>query len=297
MITTTKLPFSYIVSNTKWDLFWVLIVSVISYITFQYLIDIPDMGMSIPAFLGTSISLIIGFKLSHSYDRWWEARKIWGAIVNDSRSLTIQLKNFVSAGEGDKTVIKMANRQIAWAYSFGQALRGQDSLSNTEEFLDSDEYEELKKHNNIPFTLLNLQGEDLASLHQHGKINDYQQIQIDKTIVRLVESMGKAERIKKTVFPTTYRIYLHLSIYIFVVMLAEAMAETAGIWEIPRLLAITTPFFFMEKTAYFLQDPFEGRPTDTPVTSIARSIQINIMQILKMDNVPEPLKNESYYVM
>lgn len=80
-------------------------------------------------------------------------------------------------------------------------------------------------------------------------------------------------------------------------MLAEAMAETAGIWEIPRLLAITTPFFFMEKTAYFLQDPFEGRPTDTPVTSIARSIQINIMQILKMDNVPEPLKNESYYVM
>ncbi|MFY0625591.1 MAG: hypothetical protein JXR07_04820 [Reichenbachiella sp.] len=297
MIISTKLPISYILSSTKWDMLWVLFVSISSYILFQYYIDIPDINMAIPTFLGTAISLILGFKLSHSYDRWWEARKIWGSIVNDSRTLVIQLKNFTGTKDIDGIVKKVANRQIAWNYSLGQSLRKEDPYANIEEFLADGELEYLKGQHNVPFAMLDLHSEDISSLHAKGCLNDYQQMQIDKTIVRLCESMGKAERIKNTVFPPTYRIFLHLSIYVFVVMLSEAMVESAGIWEIPRLMLITIPFFFIEKTAYFLQDPFEGRPTDTPLTAIARTIEINIKQLLGMGELPTNKADQGYYVM
>ena len=145
--------------------------------------------------------------------------------------------------------------------------------------------------------MMNKHGEDLSQLHQSGAINDYQQIQVDQTLVRLVESMGKAERIKNTIFPTTYRIYLHIFIYIFVIMLAISMADTVGWWEIPRLIFITLPFFLMEKTAYYLQDPFENRPSDTPVTAIARTIEMNINQLIESGEVKETTSNDKYYVM
>ena len=275
---------------------YVALVSVIAFLIFQ-IVDLPDMPIAIPAFLGTAISLVLGFKLSHSYDRWWEARKVWGAIVNDSRTLVIQIRNFTSSESAFSTVQAMANRQIAWCYSLGQSLRKLDPLENVKRNVSSQEWEYLQKHNNVPLGLINKQAEDLAYLLNSKEINEYQQVHIDKTLVRLVDSLGRAERIKNTVFPTTYRIFLHFFIYIFVVMLAVSMADSVGWWEIPRLLLITLPFFLLEKTAYYLQDPFENRSTDTPVTAIAQTIETNINQLMDSKELPTFEEVSEYYVM
>ena len=97
---------------------------------------IPELPISIPAFLGTAISVILSFKLNQSYDRWWEARKIWGGIVNDSRTFVIQLQMFLSKGN-ESSIKKIAYRQVAWCYCLGQSLRGLDPLGNLEKFLSS----------------------------------------------------------------------------------------------------------------------------------------------------------------
>ncbi len=295
MLSAKRIPLKYILWSIRWDIFNVCLVSVLAFLLFQVM-DLPDMPIAIPAFLGTAISLVLGFKLSHSYDRWWEARKVWGAIVNDSRSLVMQIKHFASGGSS-ATIGRMTKRQIAWCYSLGQSLRRLSPFDHVKDNVSDEEWEYLQHHLNVPLAMMNKHGEDLAELHKKGELNDYQQVQVDQTLVRLVESMGKAERIKNTVFPTTYRLFLHFFIYIFVVFLAVSMADTVGWWEIPWLIFITIPFFMLEKTAYYLQDPFENKPTDTPVTAIARTIDTNLKQLIDSDDLPEVPPNDGYYVM
>jgi len=296
MLTTTKIPLGYIIKSTWLDMLMVFFVSVMMYEIYS-VIDLTNIPVSITALIGTSISLVLAFKLGQSYDRWWEARKVWGSIVNDSRSLIIQVKNFTQSKDL-MLLEKIAFRQIGWCYSFGQSLRGFSPFDNLEGLLSKEELEEIKKHENVGLALLDRHAGDLVKLKQAGLISDFQYMQIDQTIVRLCTSMGQAERIKKTVFPTAYRLFLHFFIYIFVVMLSNTLAETDGIYEIPILMMIISPFFLLEKTAYFLQDPFENRPTDIAVTSIARSIEVNIRQLInKGNNTSVEANDSSYYVM
>ena len=103
MLLNKRIPVSYILNNVKYDLIIVLSVSLSAlYVTDRYVELLPEMPLTIPAFIGTAISILLSFKLSQSYDRWWDARKIWGAIVNDSRSFVIQLQSLTSKGNEEK---------------------------------------------------------------------------------------------------------------------------------------------------------------------------------------------------
>ncbi|MEP2025237.1 MAG: bestrophin family ion channel [Reichenbachiella sp.] len=295
MLLTTKIPLKYIFTSTWKDLCFVFCVAMLTVLAYKYY-DIANIPPNITGLVGTSISLVIAFKLSQSYDRWWEARKIWGAIVNDSRTLVLQLRSF-TMGEETGIVSQIAERQIGWCYSLGQTLRKLPPMAGLDSFLSTEELSQVEKHKNVPLALLDFHASDLTRLRKSETINDFQQIQLDKTIVRLCESMGKAERIKNTVFPTTYRLFLRWFIYIFVVLLSITLAETDGYGDIPLLLLITGPFFLLEKTAYFLQDPFENRPTDIPVTQIAKTIHWNIRQLLGSENLPETHQSGEFFVM
>jgi putative membrane protein len=122
-------------------------------------------------------------------------------------------------------------------------------------------------------------------------------VQLDNTLVRLCDSMGKAERINGTVFPSTYRYFLHFIIYLFVVTLSIALNNVEIIFELPLLLLISAAFLLIQKSAYHLQDPFRNRPSDVSVTAIARTIDINIRQLLGERDVPEPLKPNDFYIL
>lgn len=106
--------------------------------------------------------------------------------------------------------------------------------------------------------------------------------------------MGGAERISKTVFPSTYRLVLHFIIYIFVITLAISLKGTNNIFVLPLLLLISASFFSIEKIAYHLQDPFRNLPSDVPVTE---TIEINIRQLLSEEIIQAPKQPKSYYVM
>ncbi|MEI6864718.1 bestrophin family ion channel [Flavicella sp.] len=295
MILDKRIPLSYWFKIIRFDMFIMGLFSSFVFILSLYLkqLTIP---FSIVAFLGTAISLLLSFKLSQSYDRWWEARKIWGSIANDSRSFVIQLKNFTN-GADPELVKRMGFRQMGWCYVLGNDLRELDSLEVAKEFVSTEELKVLKTSQNRALTLLDFHNRDLLELHKSGSINDYQQIQIDNTIVRLCASMGKSERIKNTCFPKTYRMTLHLFVYIFLISLSLSLTDLHIFVEIPLLMAISLPFFLLEKIAITIQDPFENRPTDTPITSIARTIEINLKQLLGEKEIPEKLISDTYYIL
>jgi putative membrane protein len=302
MLVDKRLPFRYIFNKVKLDLFRVLLFSIVFHILKFYVAQqLPEIPFQLPAILGTSISLLLAFNVNQSYDRWWEARKIWGAIVNDSRTLVVQLKQFTDTHiypEGDSIVKKMAHRQIAWCYCLGQSLRAlKPIMPEQEPMLSKNDLDFVNRNNNKPYALMMLHSHDLKELHSAEAINSFQQIQLDSTIMRMVDSMGKAERINSTVFPVTYRIFIHFFIYLFLIILSLALVETIGIYEIPVLILIASTFFLIEKTARHMQDPFRNKPTDTAVTAIARTIEINIRQVLQEADVPAPQPQEKFYLM
>jgi len=297
MIIDKKIPLPYIFSRIKYELLIVFAVGLITnFLTIQFNNLLPEMPLTIPALLGTAISILLSFKMNQSYDRWWEARKVWGSIVNDSRSLVIQLQSFL--GNDDKEYIKrIAYRQIAWCYSLSKSLREMNAMEGSEHLIRETEQFEILRHNNKALAILQLNAKEIRELKQNNKLETFTHLQLDNTLVRLCDAMGKAERINNTIFPTTYRQFLHYIIYLFTITLSISLSGVKMVFEIPLLLFIAAAFFLIEKSAYDLQDPFKNRASDVPVTSIARTIEINIRQLLGEMELPETIKPIDFYIL
>ncbi|MFV5694698.1 bestrophin family protein [Flavobacterium sp. LB3P122] len=244
-------------------------------------INIP---IAIPTIIGTIISLLLAFKSNQAYDRWWEARIIWGSIVNDSRTLLRQIIIFYNdpdfSVQANDFKEKFAKRQAAWCYSLGQMLREKDPTKTIKDLLDEDDLRFVKRHKHVPNAILILHAKDLKKALTNNKINVYQQVEIDNTLTRLCDSMGKCERIKNTIFPTTYSMYIRFALCLFIILLPFGLINTIGWLQIPLVTTIAAAFFLIEKMAIHLQDPFENRPTDTPVSAISIAIEKNLMQMV-----------------
>jgi putative membrane protein len=300
MLLKENIPVKYIFGKIKKEVIMVTVYAVliaIMYNSFHFTrISIP---IAVPTILGTVISLLLAFKSNQAYDRWWEARTLWGAIVNDSRSLTRQLLTFVDTpyAEDEQKAFceRVAKRQIAWCYSLSHHLRRENPMQGLDRLLCAEDIEHVKRYDNIPVGLLELQGADLRAAFKLGWITEYQQVAMDETLTRFSNEMGGCERIKNTVFPATYSVYIHLSVLLFVLLLPFGLIEFFGVVEVPLVIAIASSFFLIENMAIHLQDPFENKPTDTPTTTISRTIERDIKQMLKENyKQEEPAVGASY---
>ena len=108
--------------------------------------------------------------------------------------------------------------------------------------------------------------------------------------------MWKSERIKNTVFPKEYQQVLHMSIYMFLGFMSISLENLTQHWEPLLLIFLATPLLLIEATAKHLQDPFDNQPTDVPIHSISRNIEINILSLLQADDIPEPAANNDFYI-
>lgn len=285
MLLKKKIPMKYVLGKIRVELILVLLY-VISFDLLHrfYETEAMNIPIAIPTIIGTVISLLLAFKSNQAYDRWWEARMIWGAIVNDSRTLLRQVIGFYKdpdfSVEANEFKENFAKRQAAWCYSLGQALRGKDPLKPIKHLLTADEFRYVSKHKHVPNAILILHSRALKIAKDQGKINTYQQVEIDNTLTRLCDSMGKCERIKNTVFPTTYSLYIRFTLCLFIMLLPFGLTNLVGWLQIPLVTTIAAAFFLVEKMAIHLQDPFENRPTDTPVTAISTAIEKNLIQMV-----------------
>ncbi|MDR2235940.1 MAG: hypothetical protein LBE92_07440 [Chryseobacterium sp.] len=247
---------------------------------------------NIPALLGTAVSLLLAFRTSQSYERWWEARTVWGAIVNDSRTLIRLVKQFYPEGE-EKTIRYFAERQIIWTYAMGEALRKQPFSEKVQHYLN--QYGITAA--NVPNALLDAHSMQIKKTAASSGLTDFQQIQLNEIITKLCDSMGKCERLKNTVFPRAYSLLLHTLIYVFAAVLPFGLDDSQLIVEILITFLIPVVFIAIEKTSIMMQDPFENRPVDTPMTSLAQTIEINIRQMIGEKDVPGKKENLLYYEM
>lgn len=302
MLLKKNIPVKYIFGKIKFEILWVAIYGItIEIIYYNFKMTNWSIPMTVPTVLGTIISLLLAFRSNQAYDRWWEARIIWGAIVNDSRTLARQVLSLIEHPYAPDSIDgfkqRFIQRQIAWCYALGKGLRKDDPMPLVRKFVSEDEYQYVKEYDNRHLGLLQLHSRDLNNALKQGWVNPYQQIEIDNTLTRLCDAMGKCERIKNTVFPSTYSLYIHLALHFFILLLPFAMVDLFGFLMVPVLVVITACFFLIEKMAIHLQDPFENKPTDTPVLSISRNIERDLKQMMSDNQVLTSVEPGRFYIL
>ncbi|RZK75849.1 MAG: hypothetical protein EOO85_12885 [Pedobacter sp.] len=294
MLLVQNIRLTRILRNT-WQVDLIMIASCTgAYLVREYLIahhfEIP---VIIPSLLGTAIAFFIGFNNNQAYDRWWEGRKIWGALVNDSRSFSRSLLTYTS--DADTTAVRMIHRHIAFLYVLKASLRNATD-ENVSKYLSEEDVEEISHHTNMHNALLTIQARDLQTLYQANKIDGFKFMDINGMIVRFTDSMGMSERIKNTVFPTTYTYLTKVFIWLFVVSFTLVISQSAGVYAIFLGWLIGFVFVSTQINGMSLVDPFMNNSSGVPLNQITRTIEINLLQMLNETEIPEPIKaiNDEY---
>ncbi len=255
----------------------------------------------IPATLGTVLAFFIGFNNNQSYDRWWEARKIWGSIVNNSRTFTRQILTFVQdKGNPEIKAQKryMVKRHITYLYALKMNLRNEPDKYFYKHISDLD-YVKVKHQTNLPNALLMCQSDDILHLYEKGYIDQIQFLELNKMLTEHTNDLGASERLKNTVFPTVYNFYSKYFIWIFIYCATMSMGNGVGIWAIPFGTLIGYAFFTIQSLGQLLVNPFEkDNKMGIPLDSITRTIEINLLEMLKEKDIPEPIQSvRGEYIM
>ncbi len=261
------------------------------------------------AVLASAVGVFLAFRFNEAYARWWEARILWGGIVNASRSFARQVASYVTEAAVSGTVHspgleairrELLHRQIAWVNALRLSLREQAIFPEIDAFLEPDEARALREARNVPTQLTRRQSERLRSLFPSDAAGEQILTRFETTLTELTALQGGTERIKRTAFPD--RVIYTSRLFVWVVALLTALAfidpvEVVYVLEFIVVLAIVLSFKLLAQLGEELNDPFENRINDTPMTSICRTIEIDLLQTLGETELPEPIKPENGVLM
>jgi putative membrane protein len=244
---------------------------------------------------GSAIGVVLAFRNSTSYARWWEARTLWGSIVNNSRSwgrlvtTTMRQKDKNNSPELTAMKVRLIYYQIAWVHALRQHLRKLDVLSEVAGILAAEEIEEFRGQNNVPVAIQQRQSTLLQESLDAGWIDLAQWHAMNQSLDDLVDAQGGAERIKNTPMPRQYDYLPQLFAQMFCFLLPLVMVSSMG-WFTP-LGSTLVGFIFLslDKIGRDLEDPFDNNIYDIPLTSITRTIEINLRQMLGESELPQPI--------
>ena len=249
------------------------------------------------ALYGSAIGLILGFRNQTCYARWWEARGLWGAVVNNARSwarqsVTLRAPDEVETPTLHAMRVRLIYHQIAFVHALRNHLRKLDPLAELKPFFDDTELNSLKGQANVPLALQLRMGSLLQDCKRNGWLDPLQWAAMDTTLNDLADAQGGTERIKNTPMPKQYDYFPRLFVHIFCILLPLAMVTSMG-WFTP-LGSTLVGFIFLtlDKIGRDLEDPFDNTVYDVPLTSITRNIEINLRQMLGETDLPTPVAPE-----
>lgn len=250
------------------------------------------------ALYGSAIGIIVGFRNNSAYGRWWEARGLWGQIVNNSRSLARQVVSTMHVPEHDGTgsghdavramQVRLVHYQIAYVQALRQQLRGLSPWEEVERVLPGEDLSRLRGSKNVPLSLQQAMGQMLRGAKLSGWMDALEWQAMDRNLDDLADAQGGTERIKNTPMPKQYDFFPMLFVQIYCLLLPIGMVENLG-WFTP-LGSTLVGFMFLalDKIGRDLEDPFDNTIFDVPLTAITTTIEINLRQLLGETELPEP---------
>jgi putative membrane protein len=246
------------------------------------------------ALFGSAIGIVVSFRNQSAYARWWEARMLWGAIVNNSRSWGRQVATVLMPVQAsDATEVKVMRRrliyhQIAYVHALRQHLRGLEPWDELAPLLKEAEVTALRDQKNVPLAIQKQMGTLLRECQTRGWVDMAHWRAMDASLDDLMDAQGGTERIKTTPMPMQYDYFPRLFVQIYCVLLPLALVTTMG-WFTP-LGSTLVGFIFLalDKIGRDLEDPFENAIYDLPLTAITTTIEVNLRQLLDETTLPPP---------
>ncbi|MBV8553038.1 MAG: hypothetical protein JOY54_17215 [Acidobacteriaceae bacterium] len=255
------------------------------------LFSIPALSISM---FGAALTIFLGFRTNSAYGRWWEARILWGALVNQSRSWTRQVISYPSeTGDATESSGKFGHEMVHWQIAYVHALRHhlrQEPFSEeTKLLLDRVSGRDLLAQVNVPSAILHRMGLRLREAASDGLLTDFQLVTLNQVLTEITNVQGGCERIRNTPFPRQYDYYPALFIQIYSILLPLAIIEEFGPYTPVVTLLIAFALLVIDRIGRNLEDPFSSIVYGTPLTAISRTIEIDLRQRLGETALPKPV--------
>lgn len=237
--------------------------------------------------IGPALGLLLVFRTNSSYDRFWEGRKQWGGIVNETRNLARQAETWLSADA------ELANSVIRWTSAFAFAtmnrLRGSNSIGAARQGLPAGDVSMIEKSGHVPLAVARRLTSLLSEAQRRGLIDAIHLRSLDLNIQALVDYCGACERIRSTPAPFGYVVHLRRALFLYCLTLPLALVKNYG-WEtIPVTLGISYIMFGIEEIGVEIENPFEQMINDLPLESICATVDGDLSAM----TIPNPLTTQA----
>ncbi|CCH01722.1 UPF0187 protein [Fibrella aestuarina BUZ 2] len=327
--------FSEFLRWTRRTIYWLLGIGILPTLLYQVAglkwLAIP---WTVVALLGTATAFIVGFKNTQTYNRTWEARQIWGAILNSSRFWGTMCRDFLHDPDASKELIY---RHFAWLTALRYQMRDsriwettsktynaeyqqfysvperetplQTELSN---YLPPDELAYILTTKNRAAQLMSLQSKTTKQLFDDARIDSYQFVEMQRMIKDFFDQQGRSERIKNFPYPRQFATINALFIKLFCVLLPFGMLREfdklndgmTGIMQghmvwlvIPFSVLISWVYTSLEQVGESTENPFEGSANDVPISQLSRTIEIDLREMLGETDLPPALQPKNDIIL
>lgn len=269
-----------------------------------------SLPFSIAAILGSALAIFIAFRNQSSYARWWEARTLWGGIVNSSRVFARLVRTFTNSHKNQPNFDKERSEkfkketiymQIAWVHALRLHLRKENNWEILKGFISNEDYNKLMKASNKPNYIQTLIGERIYEAMGNGTLGGFDSFQMEGQLLALANYQGGCERIKNTPLLRQYHFFtkLFLSVFMFILpfsLIGDFVKMEIGFLVIPVSVLISFVFATMAKVGEVNEEPFENKITDVPLTALCNTIERDLQETLDFENLPQKLEPENGFL-
>lgn len=275
-----------------------LTVTAISIIVTVVYEEVPQLHYSLTAvpftIVGLPLGIFLGFRNNTAYDRFWEGRKLWGALVNTSRSITRQIITLVEPPGGPNEESRAFEKQIvrmivAYVHALRLHLRDVPAKDTLAKILPSDEVDHVADDENVPLAILQRIGERFVDARRKNWIDNFHVPILEGSLTSLTDIQGACERIKSTPMPYSYTVLMHRIVAGYCTLLPFGLMESIK-WATPAVvLVISYCFFGLDAIGDEIEQPFGFDTNDLPLDSISNTIERNLRKRIG-DPLPEKMK-------
>jgi ion channel-forming bestrophin family protein len=290
-------------------------------------VPLPKLPWQPVALVGTSVAFITGFKSNAAYNRVWEARQIYGGIVNASRAFSNQVHGFIT---DEARRMELIRRHLAWLTALRFQLREPRAweqmthpanrayqertyevperttqvLEELAKYLSAQDLAELRERKNRAIHLLGQQGRTLRALVDAHGLTELRHIELERQLSVLFDLQGRAERIKNFPYPRQFATINYLFVSLLVLLLP--MSLFGQFMDLgPNLMWLTAPsmvligwvFHTMDKVGESSENPFQGGANDIPISAMSRNIEIDLLELAGVLDTPPPLQAKNNILM
>lgn len=289
-----------VVQYVKTELLFSLFISAAAYLLYRHKLLEVSLPFSIAAILGSALAIFIAFRNNSAYSRWWEARTLWGGIINSSRVLGRLIITFTDShahqpnyesSRSEAFKREMIYTTIAWAHALRLQLRRQNNWQELRHLLTETDFDALQKAQNKPNYLHLLAGRKIYAAMGNGTLGGFDSFQMEGQLLALANYQGGCERIKNTPLLRQYDFFTRVFLYTFILLLPFSLTGDffrmqIGYLVVPVSFILSFVFAIIGKVGEVNEDPFENRITDVPLTALCNTVERDLREMLGETDLP-----------